>query len=191
MEYPRQRHGVDTSCMLTFMGQYTRRNAARRLGIDEKTLDTWAKRAGVEPSYDQFDSHLRLYSDEQLAIITEVRGNYWALRHDAPQAQIPSPPPKRILPPPVTPDLPHSAPERHSERLRPSRRYSSKPPLPDGWISFEEAWELTGIAGNWDKSQVDKAQWCHPGPFLRDRATIQWALSPEQQDAFFAHFGRG
>lgn len=49
---------------------------------------------------------------------------------------------------------------------------------------------MTGIKGNWEKSQVDKTLWATPGPFLRNRSTIMWALSPEQQEAFFAHYGK-
>lgn len=161
--------------MLLVMGQYTRRNAARRLGIDEKTLDTWAKRAGVEPSYDQFDSHLRLYSDEQLVQIAEVRANYWLVRGGTPYAP--------ILPTPIS--KPMIAPAASESKHSASQGYSGGSTLPDGWITYKQMCLRHGISERAADKQLGKAFKIHRDTTYQvNGVEVIRVMDPEQQAAF-------
>jgi hypothetical protein len=166
--------------------------AAGQLGVSPNTVTAWAAKLNIALRLHPYDKRIKMLAVEEVEEIRQALADRNGLVAVRPRA-LPAPPKTPRLPPApaASSESKHSASQGHpSARDHPNRTYSTKPPLPEGWISFEEAWRLTGIAGNWEKSQADRDRWATAGPFLRDRATVWWALSPEQQEAFFAHFGR-
>lgn len=178
---------IRISCALCYSGgmaeHYSIEQAMGMLGMSRNRVARWMKKLNITPQDHPHEGRVKLLSEDDIQHIRDASEAASALI--VPKA---SNHPPLALPPP---DFAHSAPQRARRDPNPGRARSDKPPLPDGWISFEDAWKLTGIAGNWQKSQVDKTKWATPGPFLRNRATIEWALSPEQQERFIAAFGDG
>lgn len=165
---------------------FTIEQAYAKLGISRTKLWRLMKMHDIQTTMKPGNKKYRFITAQDLVTLRAVMDEIASLIEKPVELE-----PPRILPPVIVqPVALPGASQGHPERSRPSRRHSDKPPLPEGWISFEEAWEMTGIAGNWEKSQVDKALWATPGPFLRNRSTILWALSPKQQEEFFARYGR-
>lgn len=165
---------------------YSIEQAMAILHMSRNRVARWMKKLSITAQDHPHEGRVKL--------LTEADINAIRAASDAATAMLvvktPTPSP-RVPPPPEIAHRPVQDVSKPSTVHNPGRMRSAKPPLPDGWVSFEDAWKQTGIAGNWRKSQVDKARWATQGPFLHNRATVEWALSPEQLAAFLAHYGEG
>jgi hypothetical protein len=152
---------------------YTMRQARDALGVDQKTLVDWLKRAGMydDLARDDLDRRTRLVSDQQLqSLATAHRRIVRSGRHQQP----------------VLPSVDGKSPVRRSapseSALNASQRHTGKmgqnTPLPDGWLALSTWCKNHGINQRSVNRAIDEGRLVapHHGEWRNGQYTILTAF---------------
>jgi len=164
--------------------RYSLQDVCHLLGVNNRQLHRFLEDAGIEPMDSARDARRKELDDSQVAqlraLLDDEMGD--ARRHELERRVAQLERRLAVLERGETPSV--------EVVPRAQRVTSSFGGLPEGWVSLSEACTRYGVNINTAKTHVQNNMLvCHKGLWKVGATRVAYALDPDEQLAFRAHFG--